>query len=170
MTIREFKTEDWEAVSKIYAEGAVSGKAVFHYYNPTWEKWDASHLMACRLVAEENGVVVGWTALRPVSDKCMDKGTAKVSAYVSADARGKGVGKALMGALIEASEREGIWSLQPSVISENTASIRLCEACGFRRVGYRERINRDDNGVWHDLVLFERRSKVVEGSGGCACC
>lgn len=115
MTIREFKTEDWEAVSKIYAEGAVSGKAVFHYDNPTWEKWDASHLMACRLVAEENGVVVGWTALRPVSDKCMDKGTAKVSAYVLADARGKGVGKALMGALIEASEREGIWSLQPII-------------------------------------------------------
>ena len=169
--IRPFEPADWEAVSQIYAEGAVSGKAVFHYEKPSWEGWDSSHIKACRLVAEENGVVVGWTALRPVSDKCMDKGAAKVSTYVSTDARGKGIGKALMNALIEASEREGIWSLQPSVISENAASIRLCETCGFRRVGYREKINRYDNGVWHNLVLFERRSKVVEGgSCGCGCC
>ena len=168
MTIRQFRIEDWEAVFRIYAEGAIPGKAVFHYDNPTWKEWDAGHLGSCRLVAEEGDKVVGWTALRPFSDKCVDRGVAKVSTYIEVNSRGKGVGKALMKALIEASEREGFWSLQASALSENTASIGLCEASGFRLVGYRERINRDDNGVWHDLVLFERRSKTDEG-GGCAC-
>jgi len=167
MMIRAFKTEDWKAADRIYAEGAIPGKAVFHQDEPTWEDWDVSHLKSCRLVAEDNGVVIGWTALRPVSDKCVDRGVAKVSTYVAEDYRGKGVGRALLNALIEVSEEEGIWTLQSQIIQENTSSIRLCESCGFRMVGYRERINRDDNGVWHNLVLMERRSKVVEVSGDC---
>ncbi len=169
MTIRQFEAEDWDSVSRIYSEGAISGKAVFRHDDPTWEEWDASHLKSCRLVAEEEGIVVGWSALTAVSNRCMDSGVAEGSAYVAANFRGRGVGKAMLEALIEASEKNGLWMLQAQIILENTASIRLCEACGFRLVGYRERINRDDRGIWHDLVLMERRSKVVEG-GGCSCC
>jgi len=168
MTIRAFKTEDWEAVARIYAEGVATGTATFSDALPTWEEWDVSHLKICRLVAEQNGAVFGWTAIAKVSNRCMDTGVAEASAYVAADFRGKGVGKALLNALIEDSEREELWMLQAQIIQENTASIRLCESCGFRMVGYRERINRDSRWVWHNLVLMERRSKAVEGSS-CGC-
>lgn len=168
--IRAFKTEDWEAVDRIYAEGVDTDTAVFSKERPTWEEWDASHLKSCRLVAEDSGVVVGWTAISKVSNRCMDSGVAEGSVYVAAVFRGKGVGKALLKALIEVSEKDGLWMLQCQIIQENTASIRLCESCGFRMVGYRERINRDSNGIWHNLVLMERRSKAVEGNGACCCC
>ena len=169
MTIRALEFEDWQAVIQIYAEGVATGRAVFNNELPTWEEWDASHLKACRLVAEECGKIVGWTALTAVSNRCMDSGVAEGSVYVAADSRGKGVGKVLLNALIEASEKAGLWMLQAQIIQENTASIRLCEACGFRMVGYRERINRDTCGAWHNLVLMERRSKVVEGNCSCGC-
>ena len=169
MTIRAFRQEDWEGVNRIYAEGVATGTAVFNTALPSWEKWDASHLEACRLVADEQGSVIGWTALTAVSNRCMDSGVAEGSIYVAADFRGKGVGKALLHALIEVSETAGFWMLQAQIIQDNAASIALCEACGFRKVGYRERINRDACGVWHNLVLVERRSKTVEGSG-CNCC
>lgn len=100
----------------------------------------------------------------------MDSGVVEVSAYVAANFRGKGVGKALLNALIDASEKEGLWMLQSQIIQENTVSIGLCKSCGFRELGYRERINRDARGAWHNLVLMERRSKNIEGSGGpCGC-
>ena len=169
MTIRAFRQGDWEAVNRIYAEGVATGTAVFNSDLPSWEEWDASHLKVCRLVAEENGTLFGWTALTAVSNRCMDSGVAEGSVYVAADFRGKGVGKALLNALIEASEKDGFWMLQAQIIQENVASISLCEACGLRRVGYRERINRDACGVWHNLVLFERRSKTVEASSCCCC-
>jgi phosphinothricin acetyltransferase len=87
-------------------------------------------------------------------------GVAEVSVYVSASARGQGVGKALLIALIEASEEAGIWTLQGSIFPENAASRALVQRCGFREVGFRERIGRL-NGVWRDTILVERRSRVA---------
>jgi phosphinothricin acetyltransferase len=65
----------------------------------------------------------------------------------------------LLEALIEESERNNIWTLQASIFPENTASVKLHLACGFREVGRRERIAML-NGVWRDTLLFERRSKI----------
>ena len=165
MTIRLFAIEDWEVVSEIYAQGVETGTAVFNRCSPSWEEWDVSHLKACRFVAEKDGKVVGWAALTPVSNRCVDSGVAEASVYVASDYRGCGVGKALLNAVLDASEKEGFWTLQASILQDNTASIGLCEACGLRMVGFRERIGRDFNGVWHNTVLMEKRSRVVEG--GC---
>jgi len=165
MDIRMFAIEDWEAVSEIYVQGVETGTAVFSNCRPSWEEWDMSHLKACRFVAEKDRKVVGWAALTPVSNHCVDSGVAEASVYVATDYRGCGVGKALMNAVIEASEKEGFWTLQASILQDNIASIRLCEACGLRMVGYRERIGCDFNGVWHNTVMMEKRSGIVEGSG-----
>ncbi len=116
--------------------------------------------MSCRLVASLENRIVGWAALSPVSSRCVYGGVAEVSIYVAEDARGRGVGRQLLPALVEASERNSIWTLQAGIFPENQASIRLHKQAGFRIVGRRERLGRM-NGVWCDIVLMERRSAVV---------
>jgi L-amino acid N-acyltransferase YncA len=155
MTVR-----DWEQVRAIYLEGIRTGNATFEADAPTWEAWDRGHLPQCRLVARTADGVVGWIALSPVSGRCVYAGVAEVSVYVAGRARGQGVGRALLDALIAETERVGIWTLQAGIFPENSGSIRLMKGSGFREVGVRERIGRH-HGVWRDVVLMERRSAVV---------
>ena len=84
-----------------------------------------------------------------------------MSIYVAERRRGAGIGGLLLEELIVRSEREGFWTLQSVILRGNEASIRLHERCGFRQVGYRERIGRDVRGVWRDTLLLERRSPVA---------
>ena len=147
-------------VRTIYVAGIATGHATFEIEAPTWEDWDNGHLPAPRLVATSDERIVGWAALNPVSKRSVYSGVAEVSVYVDRDARGKGVGRALLESLIVESQRIGLWTLQASIFPENTASVRLHTACGFRLVGTRERIGRL-HGVWRDTVLLERRSEVV---------
>ena len=151
---------DWESVRTIYEEGIATGNATFETRVPGWDEWDSRHLRTCRLVARREGEVIAWAALSSVSDRCVYAGVAEVSVYVAASARGRGVGKALLRALVEASEDEGIWTLQAGIFPENEASINLHKVSGFREVGCRERLGQV-NGVWRDVVLMERRSEVV---------
>lgn len=160
ITIEEMTPADWEAGRAIYLEGIATRNATFEVDAPTWEDWDRARLKLGRLVARSAGRIVGWAALSPVSTRRAYAGVAEVSVYVSASARGQGVGKALLRALIEASEQGGIWTLQGSIFPENTASLALVKACGFREVGWRERIGKMD-GVWRNTILIERRSRVV---------
>jgi phosphinothricin acetyltransferase len=111
-------------------------------------------------VARAQGKVIGWAALSPVSTRCAYRGVAEASLYITASARGIGVGKTLFRAVIKESERAGIWTLQGQIFPENIASIAMSKSCGFREVGYRERISQM-NGVWRNVILMERRSKVI---------
>jgi phosphinothricin acetyltransferase len=159
-TIEKMKAEDWAEVQTIYQEGIENGNATFETSVPKWEEWDKNHLRDCRLVAKIAGEVVGWAALCPVSGRCCYCGVAEVSLYVKGSARGKGIGRTLLKELIEQSEAGGIWMLQGCSFRENAASLALQRKCGFREVGYRERIGRL-NGVWKDVIIMERRSKIV---------
>lgn len=152
--------DDWESVRRVYEEGIATGHASFDTEVPDWDAWDRSHLEACRLVARVEGEIAGWAALSPVSSRCVHSGVAEVSLYVGSGFRGRGIGKALMAELVDASERTGIWTLQGGVFPENAASIALQKAFGFREVGRQERLGRL-NGVWRDVVLMERRSRIV---------
>lgn len=158
--IRSLFAEDWERLSAIYREGIATGQATFETRVPSWAEWNISHLAAPRLVATDGEHVVGWAALSPVSARSVYAGVAEVSVYVSSNCRGRGVGKALLEALVAESETNKIWTLQASIFPENVASIALHKSCGFREVGRRERIGRM-NGVWRDTVLLERRSRLI---------
>jgi phosphinothricin acetyltransferase len=160
VVIEEMRADDWARVRAIYAEGIATGDATFEIDAPSFETWDAAHLRACRLVARIDGEIAGWAALSPVSSRCVYGGVAEVSVYVGEKARGRGVGRKLLSSLVKESERNSLWTLQAGVLAENEASIRLHESCGFRIVGKRERLGKL-KGVWRDVVLLERRSRVV---------
>jgi len=159
-SIRAMAPDDWHAVQRIYAEGLATGKASFETEVPDWPAWNEGHLPGCRLVAERTGEIAGWAALMPVSTRACYRGVAEVSVYVSAAARGAGIGHALLAALIPASEAEGIWTLWSSIHTDNPASVALHERCGFRMIGRRERIALR-GGVWTDTFNMERRSAVA---------
>ena len=157
--IEVMKTDDWPDVRAIYEEGLATGVGSFEIAAPSWEEWNRARLPHSRLVAREN-TVLGWAALSPVSQRSCYAGVAEVGIYVAAAARGRGVGRALLEAVIESAESHGIWTLQGATIAENAASLALQARCGFRIVGRRERIAKRD-GVWHDTMLTERRSRKI---------
>ena len=154
------RESDWEAVRQIYLEGLATGDATFETGAPNAGEWDGGHLPFARLGAFDNDQLLGWAALSSVSKRIVYSGVAEVSIYVAEFARGQGIGHALLEALISESERNDIWTLQASIFPENETSLRLHEALGFRRVGYRERISKL-KGIWRDTVILERRSSVV---------
>lgn len=148
-------------VNAIYLEGIATGQTTFQTEVKTWEEWNNGHVTHSRLVAMDDEKVLGWAALSPVSNRCVYAGVAETSVYIAEEARGKGVGMALMQQLVQESEAAGIWTLQAGIFPENRASIRLHEKCGFRIVGTRERIGKMHTGQWRDTILMERRSTVV---------
>jgi L-amino acid N-acyltransferase YncA len=160
VAIQRLTAADWDAVRGIYLEGIATGDATFEADAPGWEIWDGAHRQDARLVARRGGRVIGWAALTRVSGRCVYAGVAEVSVYVAESARGEGVGRALLEALIAASEQAGVWTLQAGIFPENAASIALHERCGFRVVGRRERLGRL-GPTWRDVMLLERRSPRV---------
>ncbi|MCH8352138.1 MAG: N-acetyltransferase [Chloroflexi bacterium] len=159
-TLDIMRDGDWSAVRNPYVEGLATGNATFETQAPEWHDWDGHHLTSCRLVARSGDWVGGWAALSPVSRRPAYSGVAEVSIYVASGARGLGAGNALLRELVRRSEESGVWTLQASIFPENTASIAIHKGCGFREVGYRERIS-SLHGHWRDTVIMERRSRVV---------
>lgn len=159
--IESMSDADGPAVLEIYGQGIASGVATFETAVPEWRAWHATHRRACRFVARIDDRVVGWTALARYSSREVYAGVAWESVYVDAAVRGRGVGRALLQMLIPASEAVGVWTLIAGIQAENTPSLRLHEAVGFRRIGIQEGIGRDREGVWRDVVLMERRSRLI---------
>jgi L-amino acid N-acyltransferase YncA/predicted methyltransferase len=160
VTIRRMQAADWPAVARIYAQGIATGDATFETEVPSWEQWDAAHLPDHRLVAELDGKLVGWTAVGPVSSRCVYAGVVEHSIYVAETARGNGVGRLLLAALAGSTERAGIWTIQTGIFPENEPSLALHRSAGFRVLGIRERPGQL-GGRWRDVVLLERRSSVA---------
>jgi phosphinothricin acetyltransferase len=157
MHIRAMTPDDWPAVARIYKEGIDTKLATFETDVPTWEKFNASRLPDARLVVEANGEIIGWATLAPVSSRFVYRGVMDVGIYITTNARGKGIGQILLQHLIDESEKIGVWTLQAGIFRHNEASIALHTRCGFRIVGYREKIGQLD-GTWYDTILMERRS------------
>ena len=151
---------DAAAVLEIYRQGLDSGEASFETEPPDWPQWQIKYLPFCRLVWEQEGEVLGWAALAPVSARACYRGVAEVSVYVADDRHGQGIGSRLMAAVVDESEKNGIWTLYSSIFPENEATLKLHLRHGFRKVGIRERIAQQ-HGRWRDTLILERRSTTV---------
>ena len=160
MKIRDFRKSDFPTVKSIYQQGIDTGNATFQLKAKEWDEWNKYFLNSCRIVAELNGVVIGWAALSAVSKRFVYSGVAEVSLYVSSVHSGKGAGYLLLSELINKSEQEGIWTLQAGVFPENQASINIHLKNDFKKLGIREKLGKM-NGLWRDILLMERRSKVI---------
>jgi phosphinothricin acetyltransferase len=150
---------DWPAVRRIFEEGLDIG--TFEELVPTWDEWNRDHLVWPRLVARENGEIIGWAALAPYSERSCYRGVAENSIYIARAARGRGVGHALLRRLCQEADAAQIWTIQAGILAANEASIKLHEGCGFRLVGVREKLARK-RGRWSDVVLMERRSPLID--------
>src|SRR5438105_4586595 len=155
-TIAKMTLADWPDVQSIYAQGIDGGQATFETRVPEWKEWDPSHHRFGRLVARRKGKVVGWAALAPVSTRACYRGVAELSVYVSSSDQRQGIGSALLTAVIERADHQGVWTIQGSLFPENSGSVGLLMKWGFREIGCRKRIAQLD-GEWRDTVLFERR-------------
>lgn len=161
LTVAPMRAEHADAVLTIYAAGIATGTATFQSEAPSWEEFDAGHLTEHRLVALDGDDVLGWVAVSPVSGRCVYAGVVEHSVYVAPEARGRGVGRALLDQLLRSADAGGIWTVQSGVFPQNVASLALHEAAGFRVVGTRERLGLMGHGphagTWLDVVLLEKR-------------
>ena len=158
LSIRELRPADYPSVAAIYAEGIAHGDATFETRVRDWAGWNAAMRPDCRLVIEGAGTVLGWAALSPTSSRAVYAGLCEVSIYLSETARGRGLGKRLLQALIDAATAAGVWTLQAGIFPENAVSLALHRRCGFRTVGVREKLGRMADGRWRDVILLERRA------------
>jgi L-amino acid N-acyltransferase YncA len=149
-----------DAVLGIYQSGIDEGNATFETQLPAWEAFSAARLPDHRFVATDGNLVLGWVAVAAVSRRLVYAGVVEHSVYVEPVARGRGIGRQLLEALISSTESAGIWTIQSGIFPENVASLRLHASAGFREIGVRERIGQH-RGRWRDVVLIERRSRAI---------
>ncbi len=164
--VRRATANDLAAITDIYNEAILNTVATFDTETKTikeQKKWfnshDAHHPI---LVAEQDTMIVGWASLSKWSDRCAYSGTAEVSLYVKHDYRGKGIGKALLKALIQTGENAGIHTVIARITEENENSIRLFREEGFENVGVMKEVGRKFGRLLDVFILqkiFESKSK-----------
>ena len=155
--IERMRPGHWPAVQAIYEAGIATGNATLEPTAPEWDTWDRGHRTESRFVAVDGDRVLGWVALAPYSSRAVYAGVAWLSVYVATDAQGRGIGRALVEAAVEAAETAGLWTLMAGILPENVASLALHRRAGFRRIGVQRRLGRDRVGRWRDVILLERR-------------
>ncbi len=160
VSTRAMTDADLPVVRDIYAEGIATRNATFETEVPALsdlaEKWLPGHRWVAEMDLDGTTRVVGWTAINPVSTRACYSGVGETSVYVTAAARGRGVGKTLLHRQVNEADVGGLWTLQTSVFPENRVSIALHHSAGYRTLAVRPRIAQLD-GVWRDTVLLERR-------------
>jgi len=155
---------DAPAIAAIYNQGIAERAATFDTDEvaeddvAAWVGDDGQPL----LVAEIDGRAVGWARVIRSTERCAFAGVGEYTIYLDRDARGRGVGRPLLEALVEVADGAGYWKLQGRLFTTNAASLALARRCGFREVGVYERHGRLD-GEWKDLLIVER---LLSGASG----
>jgi phosphinothricin acetyltransferase len=159
VTVRAARDTDAAAIAEIYNQGILGRQATFETRLRTsddiLETLRAGEGRFPYLVAVVDGVVVGWASVSTYRPRECYAGIGEFSIYVHEEWRKAGVGLVLLPALIDAAGAAGFWKLLSRVFPENTGSLRLAAACGFREVGTYEKHAQLD-GVWRDVVIIER--------------
>lgn len=167
ITTRRPEPSDATAIAVIDEEGLTTGHATFRDTPHDWGSFSASFMTGrgLALIAEDGGVVAAWAGISSTSIRTVYQGVGEVSIYVSAAQQGRGLGHLLLGDLVLASESAGYWTLVAQIFPENEASLSLHAALGFKVVGTRRKLGKMIHGPlegrWRDVVMLERRSKVI---------
>ena len=156
-TIRAARPEDALAITAIYNAGIAGRQATFETRPREPGEilaWLENGLPV--LVAEDTGGrIVGFARVSPYSSRPFYAGVGDHGVYVDPEARGGGVGRALLEAIAAAAERQGMYKLTSRVFTTNAASRAVHRAAGFVEIGITRRHGRLD-GEWKDCVVVER--------------
>lgn len=157
--IRNAEITDAAAIAAIYNQGIAERGATFETV-PRTEADLAERLSDVArypvlVSADEAGRVLGWASLGSYRPRDCYAGIAEFSIYLDREARGQGVGRRLLNALVDTAAQRGFWKLVSRIFPFNAASRALCRACGFREVGTYEKHAQLD-GQWLDVVIVER--------------
>ena len=160
VTVRAMTEADWPQVAAIYEQGIAHHKATFAQEAPFYEVWDAEHHKHTRLVAETpEGILAGWVAIAPSFAREVYNGVAEISIYIHDDYQHQGVGRMLLKAAAEESERNGIWTLEALIFDDNLPSLELFRKCGYTDLGVRPKLGYDEVlKKWRNVAMLERRS------------
>lgn len=156
ITFRAAAAEDAAALAAIYNEGIEDRVATFETTprnEDDAQEWPQDSVVL--IVAERDGQVLGWARVSSYSDRCVYQGVGEHGVYVARAARGQGVGLALLQAMCDEAERQGLYKLTSRVFTDNAPSRAIHTAAGFEEVGVQRRHGRLD-GEWKDCVLVER--------------
>ena len=168
-TIRPIREGDFPQVRDIYELGLETGHASYETSGPTWDQFSQSKIMDTVMVAVENNdpdFILGWVSAAPISSRQVFHGVVEDSIYIHPQGQGRGIGGALLDALITYCERNGIWSIHSWIFPENLGSAKLHELKGFVKVGTMHQMARmpygEMEGQWRDCDLWERLLSVPE--------
>ena len=157
--IRRATSADAGAIGRIYDEAAATGTATFATGpHPAEERraWLAARGERAPVwCGEVGGEVVSWSALAPFSHRPWYAGVAEYTVYVAGEAHGRGIGRAMLRALIAEAPGFGYWKLVGMILPENAAGLALARAAGFREVGT-HRAHGRRAGEWRDVTILER--------------
>jgi L-amino acid N-acyltransferase YncA len=159
VTIRPATAHDLPAINEIYNHYVQHSTATFDEAPTTdgqrrdWWESHADRLPV--LVAEQGSRVIGWAALSPYHGRCAYRFTVETSIYLRPEVQGRGLGRRLLGELLEAG-RDGGWHSAVAVIEASAgASLRVHAAVGFREVGRLREVGYKF-GRWLDVVFMQR--------------
>ncbi len=156
---RRATVADLKAITDIYNEAVVTTDATFDLETRTEEEqgvWLAGHdAMHPVLVAELDGMVVGWASLSKWSSRSAYAGTAEISLYIKEEFRGKGAGRKLLEDIMLEGEKVGLHTVLARITTGNTVSIRLHESAGFEQVGVMREVGQKF-GRMLDVLLMQR--------------
>jgi L-amino acid N-acyltransferase YncA len=161
--IRPAKLADLPAITEIYNEAILKTTATFDTEPKTSEEqkiWFADHGPKYPiLVAEENGIAVGWASLSKWSDRCAYSDTAEISLYVREDHQGKGIGRKLLEAIVAEGEKAGLHTIIARIAEASQASIHLHKSVGFEHIGTMKEVGRKF-GKLLDVHLMQKVYKI----------
>ncbi len=157
--VRLAEAADAPDIARIYNGGIAERRATFETEPRTVaqieDRLERLDRFPVLVVVDGAGSIVGWAGLSEYRPRECYAGIADFSIYLSPEARGRGIGKRLLGSLIETARDRGFWKLVSRVFPSNAPSRALCRSCGFREVGVYERHGKLD-GVWLDAVIVEK--------------
>jgi len=158
-TTRLATPDDAAAIARIYNQGIEERIATFETEPRSVEQIRAQLVERGEryptVVAVRDGQVVAWAGVSQYRPRECYAGIAEYSVYTERSARGSGAGRLALLALFRACEERGLWKLVSRIFPENTASLALCRATGFREVGVYRRHGKLD-GEWRDTVIVEK--------------
>jgi len=157
LELQVLRKEDLKFTYNIYIESLKSKQLMSQGQIPIWEEASDQFEIDLWKVTNEKGRIYGWGGFTSLSDRPNHVGVMEINLYMLKGSKGTQAGKMLLDRIIAEGIRQSFWTFQTNCLKHDRRLIKLFISFGFRYVGVREGFEKI-NGIWHDLVLLEKRN------------